>query len=285
MSKPYLTVAEFIYRRFCAPISLSLRSDAISVVCVSDTHSKQITLPDGDVLIHAGDLTQSGSYDELEAALSWLAAQSHPIKVVVAGNHDTLLDEDQDTPHTKDVRARQRKRLLQDHPEILYLQDSSAAVTAPNGRQLRIYGSPRTPRYGNWAFQYPRSRDIWRDGIDVDDAIDILVTHGPPQAHLDLGYGCAHLLRAVWRIRPRLHVCGHVHAGAGVEHLPFDQVQHAYEQVIAQRTARSLVSFLFAVAVGVMTRRRGLPETVLVNAAVVGGLRDTVRRDAVTVVI
>ncbi|KAL2177257.1 uncharacterized protein P884DRAFT_270139 [Thermothelomyces heterothallicus CBS 202.75] len=72
--------------------ALQLAADAVSVVCVSDTHNSQPVLPDGDVLIHAGDLTQSGSLRELQAALDWLRAQLHPVKIVVAGNRDLLLD-------------------------------------------------------------------------------------------------------------------------------------------------------------------------------------------------
>ncbi|KAK4126282.1 hypothetical protein N657DRAFT_632387 [Parathielavia appendiculata] len=50
------------------------------------------TLPYGDVLIQAGDFTQSDSLPELQAAVNWLRAQPHPVKIVVAGNHDLLLD-------------------------------------------------------------------------------------------------------------------------------------------------------------------------------------------------
>jgi Icc-related predicted phosphoesterase len=47
-----------------------------------------------------------------------------------------------------------------------------------------------------------------------------LITHGPPQGHGDLTSrgeraGCQDLLDALRRIRPRLHVFGHIHEGAG----------------------------------------------------------------------
>jgi hypothetical protein len=41
----------------------------IAIVCISDT-----SVPDGDILIHARDLTQSGSFKELQTALTWLPA-------------------------------------------------------------------------------------------------------------------------------------------------------------------------------------------------------------------
>lgn len=34
-------------------------------VCVSDTHNRNVALPKGDVLIHAGDITNNGNYDEV----------------------------------------------------------------------------------------------------------------------------------------------------------------------------------------------------------------------------
>lgn len=34
-------------------------------VCISDTHNSRFKLPPGDVLIHAGDLTNQGSYSEV----------------------------------------------------------------------------------------------------------------------------------------------------------------------------------------------------------------------------
>lgn len=64
----------------------------LRIVCISDTHSRQPVVPDGDVLIHAGDLTENGSFDEVQEQLKWLASLSHRFKIFVAGNHDVLLD-------------------------------------------------------------------------------------------------------------------------------------------------------------------------------------------------
>lgn len=54
-------------------------------VCVSDTHNSRVKLPKGDVLIHAGDLTNQGSYSELQRAVAWLEAAPFECKIVVAG--------------------------------------------------------------------------------------------------------------------------------------------------------------------------------------------------------
>ncbi|KAF1981521.1 hypothetical protein K402DRAFT_295003, partial [Aulographum hederae CBS 113979] len=50
-------------------------------VCISDTHNQQVALPKGDVLIHAGDLTNQGSYSELQKAVSWLQKQEFEVKI------------------------------------------------------------------------------------------------------------------------------------------------------------------------------------------------------------
>lgn len=276
----FLARALYTWRR---PVPALPLTNPVSVVCVSDTHNSQPQLPEGDVLIHAGDLTQSGSLRELQAAVSWLRAQPHPVKIVVAGNHDLLLDASYEGRRgaTNDA-ASQREGI--DWGEVIYLENAAATVTCPNGRQLRVYGSPRSARHGNWAFQYPRCEDVWAGTVPGD--VDVLVTHGPPRAHLDLlKLGCVHLLRELWRVRPRLHVFGHVHEGAGTEWLRFDELQGAYERTVVAggglwnlaQTVKEFVRALFRPATEA--------KCLLVNPAVVGGLRDTERRRPIRVVI
>src|ERR1700691_4090932 len=105
----------------------------IRLVCISDTHNAQPSVPSGDVLIHAGDLTQNGTTEELQAAVSWIASLPHPIKVVVAGNHDKALD------------AKYRDRHLLDAPEvnwqssgIIYLEHAATQITI-QGRKFTIF--------------------------------------------------------------------------------------------------------------------------------------------------
>ncbi|KAK8102190.1 phosphoesterase [Apiospora sp. TS-2023a] len=279
--------------------------NSVSIVCISDTHNANTRcdpLPDGDVLIHAGDLTQGGSLAELQAAVAWLRAQPHRHKIVVAGNHDLLLDPDCDYnhPHPKlvgdDVDGRARRRRQRDEEraridwgDIHYLCDSSVSITLEGEkRRLKVYGSPRSPRNGNWAFQYPRENGgaVW-DRKVPDDA-DILVTHGPPKGHLDLeGHlGCEHLLRKVWRVRSalRLHVFGHVHEGHGHEWVPFDALQQAYEQTVLEGGGvwnLCKVAWAFAASLFRVSEAR----CQMVNAAMVGGLRDEVRRRPIKVYI
>ncbi|KAK4117528.1 Metallo-dependent phosphatase [Canariomyces notabilis] len=274
------------------PITHGDDAATVSIVCISDTHNTQPPLPAGDILIHAGDLTQSGSQTELQSALAWLRAQPHKHKIVIAGNHDQLLDPARDRGGSGSGDESSAREAL-DWGDIIYLQDSSTILNLPRGRVLRVYGSPRSPRHGNWAFQYPRSDevDVW--GGVVPEDTDVLVTHAPPRAHLDhspgnLPLGCAHLLRELWRVRPRVHVFGHVHEGYGSEWVAFDEVQEAYERVML---AGGGVGNLFRLVKETGSRavgsdgNQGKGRCLLVNAAMVGGLRDDQVRKAVVVYI
>lgn len=62
--------------------------------------------------------------------------------------------------------------------------------------------------------------------------------------HLDLDLGCPHLLREVWRVRPRLHVFGHCHWAYGTEPIYFDKAQMAYERVSMHVPRGMLLDFL-----------------------------------------
>jgi hypothetical protein len=42
-------------------------SNPLRVVCISDTDNARPILPPGDLLIHARDLTENGSFDEVQA--------------------------------------------------------------------------------------------------------------------------------------------------------------------------------------------------------------------------
>ena len=155
----------------------------ITVVCVSDTHNRQPALPPGDLLIHAGDLTQRGSFDELQAQLTWLAAQPHHHKIVIAGNHDLLLDDNflEQNPWRLLVDKPNASRSDLDWANLIYLQNTSNTLSFPTStgrRSLTIHGALQSPDCGSWAFQYPPVRDVWT--ITIPTKTDILVTHSPP---------------------------------------------------------------------------------------------------------
>ncbi|CAG8014316.1 unnamed protein product [Penicillium salamii] len=278
-TRPCVFLAKIIYGWY-EPIPVMPLTKPIAVVCISDTHNTQPDVHDGDILIHAGDLTQSGSFQELQDSINWLRSLPHPTKIVIAGNHDLLLDSTRD-----DVSGRAASERAQiDWGDIIYLDNEEVTIHCPNGRQLRVYGSPYSCRHGNWAFQYPRNQDVWAGS--VSDGIDVLITHGPPLAHLDLlKFGCPYLLQTLWRVRPRLHVFGHIHEGSGTELMLFNGLQGAYERTVAAGGGLKnllLTAWEFAKEI---FRPTVEAQCLLVNPAIVGGLRDDERRKPIKVFI
>jgi hypothetical protein len=247
----------------------------IRLVCVSDTHNHLLpssSIPPGDVFIHAGDLTRSGTISELRLTFDWIRSLPHAYKIVIAGNHDTALAEP-DEPDQIDLSG------------LTYLCDEATELTIRD-RTVRVFGSPRTPRYGNFAFRYPRASgaEHWER---VPTGTDILVTHGPPKGHCDQnGLGCEGLLAALWRVRPKQLVCGHIHAGRGMERLGWDQAQRRWEGVVRNRRATwwEVLVITYELSRAWLKHRvtRG-GSAVVVNCAVVGGVKDQLRREAVVI--
>jgi predicted phosphohydrolase len=104
----------------------------LKVVCISDTHGThdRIRVPEGDILIHAGDFMTSGNRTrEIVSFNEWLGSQPHRHKIVIAGNHDLLFES----------RADLARPLL---TAAVYLENSEVEIDG-----LRIWGSPVTPRF------------------------------------------------------------------------------------------------------------------------------------------
>ena len=173
------------------------------IVCISDTHElhRELAVPDGDLLIHAGDFTFFSQRPSMVRDFSnWLGELPHRYKVVIPGNHEYLLEE----PRERDILT-----------NATLLVDSGAVIEG-----VHIWGSPVTPLYGG-AFGLSNPADRKRHWAQIPDGTDILITHGPPLGILDHAphsqrkEGCPELLKAVLEGRPRLHVFGHIHAGYG----------------------------------------------------------------------
>lgn len=182
----------------------------MQLVCISDTHNKhaQVKVPDGDVLIHAGDFTMRGRGPEIAEFNRWLGTLPHPHKIVIAGNHDLMFESD--LLHARALLT-----------NAVYLQDASHTID-----DVKFYGSPWTPQFGNWAFMRERAQlePVWSN-IPADT--DVLITHGPPHGVRDkcpnmfnprnlVSVGCEALAARVAEVRPRVHVFGHIHEGYGV---------------------------------------------------------------------
>jgi Icc-related predicted phosphoesterase len=92
-------------------------------------------------------------------------------------------------------------------------------------RGLKLWASPVTPHsVGSFAVAAPEDRARRYAQIPLDT--DILITHGPPYGILDCApgesqhQGCRVLLDAVQRVKPKIHVFGHVHQGYGIFETP-----------------------------------------------------------------
>lgn len=186
------------------------------LVCLSDTHGLhgRLSVPDGDVLVHAGDASMQGSEDELRRFGDWLRGLPHRRKVLVAGNHDWLCQ-------------REPGRAAELFEGLDYLLDAGLEIDG-----LRFWGSPWQPWFLNWAFNLPRGEALREKWDLVPPDTDVLVTHGPPRGLLDEvetlasrvlnalsapdGHvGCEELRERVEALAPRVHVFGHIHEGYG----------------------------------------------------------------------
>ena len=205
----------------------------LRIVCISDTHNQTPKLPPGDILIHAGDLTRQGSASELQKIFEWLDNADFKAKIVVAGNHDRGLDKgfQQEGRHAQTKEQVQANiDLFTSSSNIHYLQHESRVIRLPNGDGtevwFKVFGSPYSPKHSKWAFGYNPSEalELWQS-IPLD--ADIVVTHTPAKYHVDEAHGttaagCDRLRGALWRVRPRLFVCGHVHEARGAEVVEWD---------------------------------------------------------------
>ncbi|KAF1789091.1 Metallo-dependent phosphatase-like [Phytophthora cactorum] len=155
------------------------------VVCVSDTHGLHedaLAIPDGDVFVHAGDFTDTGERSESSFDRAFYPQFWHQY------GHRQQYDP---------------------------TEDQAVLIEG-----FLFYGTPWQPEFCNWAFNLPRGDDLLKKWRHIPTDTDVLITHTAPVGHGDLvGYqrvGCADLLREVeTRVRPKLHVFGHVHEGYG----------------------------------------------------------------------
>jgi len=197
----------------------------VELTFISDTHQKhrQITrdLPGGEILIHAGDIMTSGYHEqEIYEFLDWFEGiQGYDTKIFIAGNHDRLFENEPEK-----VRG-----ILSGYKTIDYLEDEQLTLyyDGHNGDfpedNIRIYGSPHTPYFNNWAFNLPRNGPGLASKWEAIPAnTDILVTHGPAwgycdtvEGRRDTHLGCELLAERIAVIKPKIHICGHIHSGVG----------------------------------------------------------------------
>ncbi|KAG9009462.1 hypothetical protein FRB94_014253 [Tulasnella sp. JGI-2019a] len=214
-------------------------------VCLSDTHSHRFQVPPGDVLLHSGDITAKGKVKDFELSMEWLRNMPHRTKIIIAGNHDLTLDEewykqqggaDQDVAKVREFVS----GAVAKEAGIVYLRDEAYEFQAKEGgRRWTVYGSPWTPYFRGKAFNYmpEDAKQIYGSIPNVD----ILMTHGPPHQVHDLTMdgahaGCPTNLERVCKIKPRLHLFGHIHEGRGATIHTWDRARpKARQEAVAER--------------------------------------------------
>jgi predicted phosphohydrolase len=175
----------------------------LTIVILSDTHElhRDVDIPDGNIFIHCGDLSMlSGSLGAINDFNAWLGELPHRHRILVPGNHDRFAEDPSN------------RKLV-----------SNATLLINEGIEiegLRIWGTPTTPV--GPGFGVCSAEERRRIYARIPNDTDVLISHGPPRGILDRSQGSSfhagdqELLDAVTRVKPRLHVFGHIHGACGL---------------------------------------------------------------------
>lgn len=176
------------------------------IICISDTHNKHesLLIPSGDIIVHAGDFTESGTKGETERFLKWFSRLPHSYKILVPGNHDFYMEK-----HLEDLHSIVPKNI-----HVLINRE----LTIQN---IRFWGSPYTPGDGSWAFNETQGVNMLKHWENIPAHTDLLITHSPPYGILDeldnkIHIGCDKLAKIINKLCLPYHIFGHVHNDYGI---------------------------------------------------------------------
>ena len=182
-------------------------------MCISDTHNlhNEIRMPEHesvDMVLCSGDISGRGSIGEIRDFLFWYNSLPIKHKVFCAGNHDFGFEDKWTRTKVDEVLA--------SYTDIHYLEDSGVTIDG-----IKIWGSPQTPWFHNWAFNKQRGEEIKKYWDMIPFDTDILLTHGPAFGYGDdtadgKAVGCVDLWNTLLDIRPKIHIFGHIHEAAGM---------------------------------------------------------------------
>eukprot|EP00298_Acanthocystis_sp_HF-20_P010092 c18669_g1_i1.p1 GENE.c18669_g1_i1~~c18669_g1_i1.p1 ORF type:complete len:238 (-),score=92.71 c18669_g1_i1:87-755(-) len=160
----------------------------LKIVCISDTHNdhRSIKVPEGDILIHAGDFTAYGNEEHAKDFNEWFGSLPHKHKIVVNGNHENNASFKNKTPTILSGAT--------------FLKQSETKVEG-----LVIFGT-------EFFWPCPTGNPYF---TQIPENTDILICHAPVKGFVDGGNGCPSLLTYVKKIQPKLVVSGHVHSARG----------------------------------------------------------------------
>lgn len=188
------------------------------LVAISDTHGAHhdIDLPYGDILVHCGDFSNTGSPREIDSFSQWFGSQPHPIKLLVWGNHDLTLDRPFYDANWKRFHKQKYPPLPKNYWKDRGITTLTNEIVVVNG--IKFWGHPALrPEYNYWAWEF----DSWKDSDDtmygIPRDVDVVITHSPPYGVLDRNLSGEHigneelLVHIHDRVRPRICIFGHVH--------------------------------------------------------------------------
>lgn len=184
----------------------------MKICFISDTHNlhrvvhylEKEQMENVDLLIHAGDISMSGTELEIKDFIRWLNDFPAKYKIFIGGNHDRYLEK---------VKDGEIRKLLSKN--VFYLNNNGISL-----ENICIWGSPVQPGAGKSTFKKRSGEEITKYWRLIPKGIDILVTHGPPFGILDrtkkgANAGCKDLLKRIRNIKPAYHVFGHIHENYG----------------------------------------------------------------------
>lgn len=176
----------------------------MKIVAFADVHNQweSVDVPNADVLICAGDIGLRTDATDIIAFNKWLGDLPHTHKIVIGGNHDFIL---------ADSNVGRGFYLT----NAIYLEDSGCEIDG-----VKFWGSPYAPAFGPWVFMKNRGNEIAKHWGLIPNDIDVLITHGPPYNILDKESrgehcGCWDLKQAIEKIKPKIHIFGHIHESYG----------------------------------------------------------------------
>ena len=175
------------------------------IIFISDLHNHFDAiekLPSADLLIVSGDFTQLGTVDEVLAAVKRIEAR-FPDFVCVGGNMDC--------PNADEVLRPTGHLLTLDHT----IERGCARMRGCGGGNTSPFNTP---------FEWSDAEMTPRLAAIPTDVLNILVTHAPAlnsgADRLPNGVGCGSkaLAEFLQRVKPVLHLCGHIHEARGIYH-------------------------------------------------------------------
>lgn len=192
---------------------------ALKIACISDVHGKwnKIEIPECDLLLSTGDYSFRGELDMVQDFHKWLNKQPAKHVISVQGNHEKLVESDFQGMKTL---------ALQECPRVHFIDEGLVEI-----ENYKIWCSAITPFFCNWAWNRYPGDDIQKHWDKIPQGVDIIATHGPCHGILDsvlefncaVGevvarhVGCRQLLKRVMEIKPKAHVCGHIHGSQGTD--------------------------------------------------------------------